>query len=192
MNMSKEQKIISHPLEALNRWENGHHVFIVLIQSLVVVHLRLGRSLERKDWRAASDALADAALLWRACCAAFHFTGDFTPEAFETIVRPSMAPPHENDGFSGTWSADHAQLLKVLRGIRPLFQTLPPDLSRRYRVYKWDLDAGYESHSMVCGDLAGSGPSLKMKAAHTEASAVEEIRKLKTRTLKLAGYSDQP
>ena len=186
------QKFVGHPPEALMRWENGHHLFFVLIQALIVVHKRLEQALNNKDWKAGNEHLTDATQLWWACAAAFHFTGDFTPEAFDTIIRPSMAPPHEREGFSGLLSADHGYLMKSLKTLKPLLETLPPELKRRHRTYLWGLDAMYESHAMVCELHVGNNPSLKMEAAHTEAPAPDVIRNLKTRTLKFAGYSDQP
>ena len=57
---SNEQKPLAHPLEAITRWENGHHLFFVLIQALIVVHRRFEQAARKDDWQAASDALTDA------------------------------------------------------------------------------------------------------------------------------------
>ncbi len=187
MDTPDRRKIIGHPLEALRRWENGHHLFFVLTQTLIVIHKRLERSLTDRDWRAASEHLADATQLWWASAAAFHFASDFTPAAFDTIVRPSMAAPHERDGFSGLLSADHGHLLKLLKSLKPLLKLLPPELAGRHRTYLWGLDAVYESHAMVCEIHVGGKPSLKMELARTEAPAPEAIRNLKSRTLEFAG-----
>jgi hypothetical protein len=192
MDHRSGRKTIHHPLEALRRWENGHHLFFVLIQGLIVVHQRLEQALRNEDWPAANDALTDATQLWWACAAAFHFTGDFTQDAYETSVRPSMEPPRERDGFSGLHSADHSYLLQLLRTLKPLLETLPPELKRRHGTYLWSLDALYESHAMVCERHVGSKPSLKMEAARTEAPAPDMIRNLKARTLKLAACPAQP
>ena len=179
---------ISHPLEALRRWENGHHLFFVLIQALIVLHKRLERELVTRDWQAAGNTMTDATQLWWACCAAFHFTGDFTAEVFDSVVRRSMEPPFEQEGFSGLHSADHAHLLQSLSSLKPLLEQLPSELRQRHRSYLWALDATYESHSMVCALHVGSKSSLQMnKVGQVDASAPEAIRALKARTLKRVG-----
>ena len=182
---------LSHPLEAFRRWENGHHLFSVLIQGLIVVHAKLERVLKDQDWKAADGALTDATSLWLACSAAFHFTGDFVPEVFDMLVRPSMAPPFEREGFSGLFSADHVQLIQQLMALRPLLEALPAQLKPRHRTYLWALDAVYESHAMVCELHVGEKPSLKGETASSSApSAPDVIRNLKRRTLRQAGQPD--
>lgn len=182
-----ENQPVAHPLEAITRWENGHHLFFALIQALIVIHRRFEEAAKENDWHAASDALTDASEVWWACAAAFHFTGDFTVTAFDDIVRRSMEPPFEVDGFSGLHSADHTFLLQTLKRVKPLLNELPDNLKRRHRVYLWALDAMYESHAWVCHFHVGDKASLKMDTAENDAPAHEAIRKLKARTQKLAG-----
>jgi hypothetical protein len=176
-------------IDALERWETGHHLFSILIQALIVVHKQLARGIEVKDWNVVDETLTEATQLWFACAAAFHFTGDFPRSDFQTIVRPSMEPPHEREGFSGLFSPDHAVLLQVIEKLRPLLLKLPVQLKRRHRNYLWALDAMYESHAWVCQLQVGNKPSLKAKAAGDDIPAPEKIRKLKTRTLKSAGQT---
>jgi hypothetical protein len=177
-------------IDSLKRWETGHHLFSVLIQATIVAHKHLERSIVRQDWISVNDSLAEATQLWFACAAAFHYTADFAPSDFDTIVRPSMEPPYELEGFSGLFSPDHAQLIQTLGKLKPLLRTLPPECKRRHATYLWAVDAVYESHAWVCKLQVGDKPSLKGQAAGDDIPAPDKIRGLKTRTLRLAGSTN--
>jgi hypothetical protein len=183
MNNGADQPGVS----PLQRWQNGHWLFSVLLQGLILAHKQLALALQQQDWPAVNAALTDATQLWWTCAAAFHFAGDFSRAAYTDIVRPSMEPPHEREGFSGLLSVDHHYLVKHLRALKPLLETLPVELQRRHRTYLWALDAMYESHAWVCAFHVGRGGSLK-----DPRPAQDSIRHLKTRSLEAVGRLPQP
>jgi hypothetical protein len=175
--------------DALTRWGTGHQLFSVLMLDLIVVHKELARHIEDQDWDETESTLTQATQLWAASAVAFRFTGDFTAFEFESVVRPSMAPPNVREGFSGTFSPDHTVLLQVLSKLRPLLGNLPPKLKERHRTYLWVYDAMYESHASVCHLMVGNKPSLKSGVEGDDTPAPEKIRHLKTRALRFAGHT---
>lgn len=178
------------PIDALLRWRLGHHSFFVLIQVLMVVHLRIATSLNRYDLAAAAGALALAAGLWEGTAAAFRFAADFASDDYENIVRPSMSPPFLKEGFSGFFSADHVGLIRILKGLRPALQQLPPELGAVHQTYLRALDLAYEAHACVCENFVGAGSSLRGGQRENSASGPAFIRHtLKPRALASAGAS---
>ena len=177
---------IGQPINAMLRWQLGHHVFFVLLQALITVHLRLAATLNRQQWAEAEAGLAQATRLWEGTVAAFQYAGDFAAEDYEEIVRPSMSPPLQREGFSGFFSADHVTLIHVLKGLRSALQQLPSELGAAHQAYLRAVDAAYEAHALVCEVFVGAGRSLR------GLSGPSFIRHtLKPRTLAAAGYSDE-
>src|SRR5204862_471760 len=80
--------------DPLRRWRVGHHVFFALIQSLVVTFHWFSSAIAAADLDAAQAALELAATLMWGSAAAFRFAGDFPPEEYDEVVRPSMMPPN--------------------------------------------------------------------------------------------------
>lgn len=175
-------------VDAMLRWKLGHHTFFILIQALIIVHARLAAALELRRLPQAQEAFSLATRLWRGTAAAFRYTGDFTAEDYEQIVRPSMRPPFLKDGFSGFFSADHAYLLRAIKSLQPILQELPPELEQEHQSYLRALDAAYEAHAFVCERFVGEGKSLKGSLKDPYASAPTVIRRdLKSRALAGAG-----
>lgn len=179
------------PEDALLRWKTGHHAFFVLIQALIIAHVRLAATLRVGHIEPAREAFALAALLWRGAAASFRYTGDLTVEGYENVVRPSMRPPFLKEGFSGFFSVDHAHLLRVVKSSRSLFLGLSPELHLEHRLYLEALDTAYEAHAFVCEQFVGEGQSLKGSRKDPSASAPTVIRRdLKKRALWNAGGPD--
>lgn len=179
-------------IDALLRWKLGHHSFFVLIQALIAVHQRLAATLNRQQWAQAEVVFAHATRLWEGTVAAFQCAGDFAAEDYEGIVRPSMSPPLQREGFSGFFSSDHVTLIHVLKGLRPALQRLPSELLAAHQAYLRALDAAYEAHACVCEFFVGAGSSLRSGHLDRSASGPSFIRhSLKPRTLAAAGYTDE-
>lgn len=172
---------------ALRRWRRGHHVFFVLIAGLVITHGALRRCLEAGDEAGARGGLRLATDLWWAAAAALPFAGDLPPGSYESVIRPSMQPPHTSREFSGLHSADHAVLIRQLRGLRDRMAALPEALVTQHHSYLRSLRVVYQSHAAVCEHFVGRQPSLVGRRTHAR-PAPEVLRTtLQQRTLALAG-----
>ncbi|AGP38558.1 hypothetical protein BE04_34360 [Sorangium cellulosum] len=176
------------PDGALGRWVLGHHAFFVLVQALLMAHRWLSEALANRDVPRAREALAISTQLWWATAASFRFTGDFSNDDYNNIVRPTMAPPFVQDGFSGLFFEEHARLIRTLKSIRPALRALPPKLARSHRLYLWALATAYESHAFVCERFVDQGASLNAAHKRKLASATQTIRgQYKGRALESAG-----
>jgi hypothetical protein len=149
------------PDRALRRWMRGHHAFFVLIQGLLLAHERLVRAM-RAGQSPRIQAMLDWTIeLWWAAAGAFRLAGDFDAQAYATVVRPSMSPPHVSEGFSGLHSADHTELIGMLKATRGAIEDRCVTHPAEHRSYLWALSSVYDSHVYVCEEFVGDGPSLK-------------------------------
>lgn len=104
-----------------------------------------------------------------------------------------MSPPCLKDGFSGFFSSDHVSLIRILKGLRPALQRLPPELGAAHRSYLHALDVAYEAHAFVCEVFVGNRSSLRGGQQERAAAGHSFIRHtLKPRTLAAAGQPDDP
>lgn len=171
----------------LRRWRRGHQVFFVLIQGLVLAHDALRRALEAGDEAGAREALRLATDLWWASAASLPFAGDLPEGSYEAVIRPSMKPPRTSREFSGLHSADHAALIRQMRGLREKMAALPEALQTQHQNYLWSLSVVYQSHAAVCEHFVGQKASLTGQRAGAR-PAPEVLRDtLQKRTLALAG-----
>lgn len=181
------------PVDAMVRWKLGHQAFFVLIQASIAAHTQLAVALRERQHRPAAEALSLATRLWWGTAAAFRYTGDFSADDYERVVRPSMSPPAMKHGFSGLLSVDHAYLLRAVKALRPALQELPEELGREHRLYLQALDAAYEAHAFVCERFVGCAQSLKGSHQDPQASAPTILRReFKSRALRNAGGPTDP
>jgi len=146
--------------DPLVRWKAGHRLFFALIQT-VVVALRDATAGRAPESHPAPTGTRTAAILLRACADAMHHTASFTPDVYDTVVRPSMEPPaHRTEGFSGLWSADHQALVRQLRTwgtvhARACGHDCPP-----HQALSAALNEVHTAHRGICARFVGHGPSL--------------------------------
>ncbi|WP_156338909.1 non-ribosomal peptide synthetase [Chondromyces crocatus] len=171
---------------ALARWIHGHHVFFPLIQALLVTHALVLESLQENELARASEALWLSSLLLRASGVAMKLAGDMTPEAYADVVRPAMP-----EGFSGLMSADHAALMKLVRGLKRCTDDPPHALRAPLRAYRLAVGAAYGAHIHVCAHHVGSHASLRMDqlAGSAASTAPEDLKGYLARYLREAGLN---
>ena len=162
-------------VDAIRRWKRGHHLFFVLIQGLILSLTKFKRAMVEGDVGMANECLRIATDLMWGSAVAFRFAGDFSEEQYQAVVRPSMEPPYVNEGFSGLNGADHANLIRLLRSLKPTFETLPAPLRAQHRSFRRALDVAYESHVFVCREFVQRGKSLK-QSEKVEIPAHELLR----------------
>lgn len=169
----------SQPVDPLYRWRLGHHIFMVLIQNLIIACNCFEDAIKNDDQEEAHTALGLAITLMQGAGASLRFTGDFAPQEYEEIVRPSMMPPQSPPGLSGLLSIDHQHLVKTLVRLKPLFMSLTPPLQEQHALFLAALDDTYEAHKFVCARFIGDEqPSLRMRP-DSEKSALDVLDQFK-------------
>lgn len=171
-------------IDALLRWKRGHKVFFLVLQGLIVRLRRFQSTISGGQLEQADQHLQSAARLMAGAASIMRFTGDFPQKKYESEVRPTMCPPNTIDGFSGLLSRDHAELLLIIRELKPVFANLPPQLAHTRRMFFDALAAVYDCHIHVCDQFGGGKTgSLRMNES-TEKSSVEVLETLKENRLK--------
>jgi hypothetical protein len=168
-------KIEEGERDALRRWTRGHYVFMVLVQGLVVVLNGFRRELESANLTGARAALGMATVLMWGAESALRFTGDFTFNAYEKSVRPTLMPPVAPPGMSGLRWRDHEHLVEVLSSLRPVFLNLDPSLQQQRDEFHAAMSHAYESHKFVCSSFVGTERTSLLMTERTEKSAVEVL-----------------
>lgn len=178
----------AYPLPAwgpnpLRRWILGHHVFVVIIQSLLVALGCFEDALKDGETGAAEAALAEATELMWGAAASLKFTGDFTPDEYDDIVRPTMMPPSAPPGMSGLLAVDHRCLVKTLVHLKEVFTNLDPQLRPQHRAFTQAFEATYESHKHVCAHFRGNERTSLLSTSKGE-PATEVLSQLQYARLK--------
>lgn len=168
---------------ALRRWVQGHHVFLILIQGLII-SLNCFESAFNEGMREESlSALDLATALMDGSSAALHHAGDFPSVVYEETVRPTMMPPNVLPGMSGILARDHRHLVKLLHSQRPLYGTLEPILKQKYNEFVTAFGCAYEAHKLVCAHFRG-GERPSLLNGEAQQSGVELLEELKSNRLK--------
>ena len=81
------------PDVAIDRWVNGHRVFLVLIQGLIVAFHCACDDMARADLDGAEAALRTATAVMLGSEAALRYTSDFRADVYEPVVRPIRCRP---------------------------------------------------------------------------------------------------
>ena len=175
-------------LNPLHRWIRGHHVFLVLIQGLIVA-LNCFESAHREGAKEdCFSALELATLLMNGSSAALHYAGDFPSDVYDETVRPTMMPPNVLPGMSGVLARDHCHLVKLLHSHRSLFKTLEPELKQPYHDFVAAFACAYDAHKVVCAHFrGGERPSLlNGNTGHSGVELLEELKATRTKGYGLA------
>jgi hypothetical protein len=164
--------------DRLQRWIRGHHVFLIIIQGLILsLNCFESAQLSHQAGTSASS-LQLATLLMEGANAALHYAADFPAVDYDKSVRPTMMPPHVPAGMSGVLARDHRYLLQLLHGRRELFASLEPNLHREYQEFVAAFGGAYDAHKIVCAHFRGDErPSLlNTDAQQTGVELLEELK----------------
>jgi hypothetical protein len=170
---------------ALSRWIRGHHLFMVLIQGLVISFSSFHREVDAGQIDEAGDSLRAATCLMVASGAALRFTGGFTYSAYEREVRPTLMPPIAPEGLTGLYWRDHEYLIARLTRARAIFTSLDPLLRAPLYAFHDALKETYDSHKLVCASFVGTEQPSLLMATRTQKSAVETLDHFKRVRLNL-------
>jgi hypothetical protein len=149
-------------VDPMRRWVLGHQIFATLTQGIIFALQEFEIAARAPEPEPARAALKLATDLLMASATAFRFTGDFAPAAYRDLVRPSMMPPREGEGFSGLLSIDHRQLVAMLVRTRPLMGETAVRFAPEHQRLADALNHVYEDHKFVCAQFDGAKkPSLR-------------------------------
>ncbi|MBX4899747.1 hypothetical protein [Rhizobium bangladeshense] len=176
--------ISRHPME---RWRNGHTIFVAITSGLIFHHLRAIAAIENEDFGDCRMALNDLCGLFFASAAALRLTGDMPAEDYEE-VRSIMAPPRVPEGFSGLFNCDHRHLLRLTKQLGMLLKNERSEISWERENYWSALNAAYSSHIAVCTKLVGRMASIATVSKGQEIPAHEKLEGFAKRALHLGGY----
>lgn len=175
---------------AIRRWIQGHHVFLILIQGLIISLNCFESAFNDGVLEEGLSALELATALMDGSSAALHHAGDFPPSVYNETVRPTMMPPNVLPGMSGILARDHRHLVKLLHSQHPLYATLESPLRQKYNEFVAAFGCAYEAHKLVCTHFGGGErPSLLNKNA--QQSGVELLEELKYNRLKGFSQADR-
>lgn len=171
--------------QAKARWQLGHHLFFVYVQSLILIGNKLLQKVEAGDISGAKTALEEATYLLWGVSVTFKLTGGFSQAAYDGYVRPNMFGAAE--GFSGMWAQDHDYLVKkVMRKFKPFFDNPPTALALSMQNFRQAFAIMYDSHKYVCDKFEGGQPSLLM-GEEAQKTAAEMIRTFKRNRMLVLG-----
>ncbi|GAA0923749.1 hypothetical protein [Virgisporangium aurantiacum] len=151
---------------AVRRWKLGHHAFhlyLIAMNTELPIALRLT---EQRRWDALLPSLQRLTVLYDAATASMKFAADFDPDEYDTLIRPSMAPPFLSPGFSGQQNRDHATMLDLMseaqRTLKALLRNLDvPAGLRAAATALWEAQArNRRHHILVCAKFVPDGGSL--------------------------------
>lgn len=170
------------------RWIRGHQMFLVITQAMIACVNHLEALLTDPDSvDQQSQRIDQLIVLLNAAAAAMRLTGDFSPEIYDTIIRPSMAPPFMPDGFSGIFSSDHRYLVMRLRDISPYMAGLKERLGEAHGALVASFSALYDDHREVCGNFVSSEKNSLLMADGARCTALDQLAKFKKSRLRLIG-----
>jgi hypothetical protein len=177
------KKAPAAPCDPMQRWVRGHQIFAALTQGLIFSFQSLGRALrsgrheEVARWADLSSGLLHAS------GATFRLTGDFPPELYGSLIRPSMMPPAFPVSLSGLMSSDHRFFVKLTGRMKPALKSLYELDPLRHSQVSEGMTLVYDSHIYVCERFVGNRPSI-YTAGRTEKSGPELVEHFKALRLK--------
>jgi hypothetical protein len=167
---------------AATRWLRGHQIFLVLIQAMIQIVATLTQRPQRTDRDA---ALAMLTTLFEASAAAMRHTGNFDPDIYDRMIRPSMAPPHIVNGFSGLFSSDHRQLVQLLRSEGDTLRQGAFACPHLQQQMITALGRLYDNHGAVCAQFVGAQEKSLLVRKDVNATALQQIEKFKKSRVRL-------
>jgi hypothetical protein len=170
------------------RWIRGHQVFTTICQCLIFGFDSLEEAANvgsAEGMNSAAELISDLLL---ASAHALEYTGDFSAEIYDTVIRVSMCQPFQPAGFSGLLSIDHKHLVKRMKAMKPTMQVLSDWSPTLYQNIQTSLSAVYASHKFVCSRFVGSDKPSLLMAGQEESNAIEQLdrfEKMRLRSLEV-------
>ncbi|WP_156623984.1 hypothetical protein [Mycobacterium sp. 852002-40037_SCH5390672] len=160
--LSPEQKT------AIRRWKLGHHIFHIYLFAMNTNLHTAREQLHRESWDQLVDSLQSLVQLYDAATASMKYAADMDRAEYQSLIRPSMAPPFLKPGFSGQQNKDHTTMVQLIRKLRREIRErghrdnayLPQEVYAAAKAL-WEAQArNRRHHILVCDRLVPGEGSL--------------------------------
>lgn len=161
---------------AFYRWLVGHH-FFDLCAIFCATALQVAECAIRDEAMAtAVHCLQQAETFLRGTTAAMWYAGDFSPQIYQQLIRPSMILPGTPAGFSGDQNADYHRLKQAKQQLKKLLRgcygndlaAMPARLRQAWlRFHAADIEND-EHHLLIAAHKVGVDQSLAQKEWQAE------------------------
>lgn len=164
--INPKKKIDSSKESGINRWEQGHYVFMTIIQGMIIsLNFFTHHSNHPDNEENINHYMHITAMLMWGSEAALKFAGDFSNFAYDSEVRPTLSPPIAPPGMSGLYWRDHEFFIKkIIFKLKPVFSNPPHFLEEAVNSFREALACVYDAHKLVCTKFVG----------HTESSLISK------------------
>lgn len=152
--------------KAVLRWKLGHHMFHLHLTAMNSLLADARAGLESAQWPDLAHTLEQLRVLYDAATATMRYAADFSPDMYERLIRPSMAPPFASPGFSGVLNLEHARMIeqfselrRQLKEMRRAGQTPAAVQGAATRLFAAQA-RNRRNHILVCERFVPDGTSL--------------------------------
>ena len=169
-------------------WQQGHWIFLTLVQGLTLAFRRLRAAADRDDLAAMRQEMETATALMWASGAAMKLAGNFEKQIYQDDIRATMVIGDPKSmveiEVSGIMFWDHHYLVNVIwkQELAGLLRNLPTGLEDLHRefvhAYKDGLSTG---HIGICARFGGRETTSLLSSS---AMAVEFLEKIETSRLR--------
>lgn len=166
---------LDRALVPATRWRLGHRVFFHLLQGIVVAYDELAAA--EAQGHSPEAPLRTLTNLHQGAAAALRYAADFSDEAYDFVVLPSMSPPFVGTDFSGLLGMDHSAMRAASTRAKFALEKAKEAFPDAYREFTWSFTAAYEAHVHVC-DKFGGGQRLSLRGHGDKPPATETLRRM--------------
>jgi hypothetical protein len=110
--------------KAVLRWKLGHQMFHLHLTTMNTLLAEAKWALESARWSELGEIFDRLRVVYDAATATMRYAADFSPELYDRVIRPSMAPPFTSPGFSGSMNLEHDLMTDQLQELRRRFKQL--------------------------------------------------------------------
>lgn len=152
----------------ISRWKLGHQIFDLLLDGINGTLVDAVATHPVDDPGRMVDLLIRISEQYRASTVSFSYAADFGPEAYESRVRPTMAPEQMPEAFSGSLNEKHRKMKKLLSAMTAKLDSAFGKDRQRWptairQAFQAVLDAKAENlsnHGRICEHFVPGGKSL--------------------------------
>lgn len=152
----------------IDRWKLGHQIFDLLLDGINATLADAVATDPVNDPDRIVDLLLRISKQYRASTVSFSYAADFTREAYESRVRPTMAPEQMPEAFSGSLNEKHRNMKKLLSSMTAKLdsafgkdkQLWPQAIRQAFEAVLEAKAENLSNHGSICEHFVPGGKSL--------------------------------
>lgn len=152
----------------IDRWKLGHQIFDLLLDGINATLADAVATDPIHDPDRIVDLLLRISKQYRASTVSFSYAADFTPEAYESCVRPTMAPEQMPEAFSGSLNEKHRNMKKLLSSVTAKLDSAfgkdkhlwPQAIRQAFEAVLKAKAENLSHHGTICEQFVPGGKSL--------------------------------